>query len=390
MFYSLIKFIARFCLLFFFKRKIVCGNSLRQLKGPAIIAANHPDSLMDAVVIGCCCAQKVHFTIRSDMFNNKLFKMLLTRLNGIPVYRFSEEKEKLRENFETIKRCKEILKNNGIIIIFAEGQTLHDWNLKSIKSGVSKIAHHAITDESLKSTLTVLPVGLTYSDYAHPAKTIVIQPGESFYPGLIDDVMSDGMWKQSFNNVLFKKLEPLVPCMRSEQNENIRAWQIVIKGLNKTSICNNLYKLHNAGKTIEQSVSTPPLNTLTRQYVIIDSQSFYKNLCLLVVLVIPGIAGLLLNSIYYFPVSRWAKSKTKNSIFYDALLCGLMTVTYPVYILIAACIFHFITPVHFLFWLPAFPLAGWCTVYTYTLFTEVKNYLSIPDNEKSFLQEIMI
>ncbi|MFT3946566.1 MAG: 1-acyl-sn-glycerol-3-phosphate acyltransferase [Agriterribacter sp.] len=389
MFYSIIKIIARFSLLFFFRKKIVCGKSLKKLKGPAIIAANHPDSLMDAVVIGSCCTQQVHFTIRSDMFNNKLFNILLSRLNGIPVYRLSEEKDKLRKNFDTIDRCKEILKNNGIIIIFAEGQTLHDWNLKPIKSGVSKITRHAITDPYLKENLAVVPVGLTYSDYQHPAKTIVIQTGGSFHPGAIDEGLSDGLWKQTFNTILFQKLEPVVPSMRSEQKERVHAWQIVIKGLKKQRRCDTIHKLHNAAVAIEQSDAIPGLSNITRQYIAENNLHFYKNVLLLLLLLTPAIAGLLLNALYYFPVSRWAYLKTKGSIFYDALLCGLITITYPVYILIAAAILHFTTPIRFLFWIPLLPTTAYCTVHAYTLFIEARNYLIIPAAGKRFLKQVI-
>jgi len=390
LFYSIIKIIARFSQLFFFRKKIVCGKSLKELKGPAIIAANHPDSLMDAVVIGSCCTQKVYFTIRSDMFNNKLFSILLNRLNGIPVYRFSEEKDKLRRNFDTIDRCKEILKNNGIIIIFAEGQTLHDWDLKPIKSGISKIVHHAITDKDLKEKLSVLPVGLTYSDYNHPAKTIVIQSGDSFRPGLIDEQLSSGQWKQTFNAMLFEKMAPVVPSMRSQQKEKIYAWQTVIKGLSKLHACNTIHKLHSTAGIIEQSDIIPDLSNITRQYIAKNSHHFYKNVFLFLLLLIPAIGGLLLNTLYYFPASRWAARKTKDSIFYDALLCGLITITYPVYILVAAIILHLVTAIHFLIWIPLLPFTGWCTVYAYVLFLEVKNYLIIPAEDKRFLDKVTI
>ncbi|MBX2924566.1 MAG: 1-acyl-sn-glycerol-3-phosphate acyltransferase [Chitinophagaceae bacterium] len=372
MLYRLIKILARLSLLFFFRRKIVCGRVLQQLKGPAIIAANHPDSLMDAVVIGCTCTQQVHFTIRSDMFNNRLFRFLLNRLNGIPVYRSSEEKEKLRENFGTIEHCKKILQNNGIIIVFAEGQTLHDWNLKPIKSGVSKIVRHAISDASLKDRLVVLPVGLTYSDFEHPGKTIIIQPGENIYPGLINAQLSDGMWKQAFNSILFQKMEPLIPCMRSQKKENIRAWQTVISSFNQPYTCNNLYALHQIGNLIEGSGSAD-LMSITRQYSRKGRKGFYKTLIYFLLLIVPGIAGIILNGLYYFPISRWAFYKTRNSIFYDALLCGLITVTYPLYMLLAAAILHAAGWLHFLLWVPVLPLSGWCAMYAYTLLREMKN-----------------
>lgn len=389
MFYSLIKIIARLTLLFFFRRKIICGKSLRALKGPAIIAANHPDSLMDAVVIGCCCSQQVHFTIRSDMFNNKLFKILLNRLNGIPVYRSSEEKGKLRENFNTIEHCKKILKNNGIIIIFAEGQTLHDWNIKPIKSGVSKIVRHAINDEQLRTKLAVVPVGLTYSDYKHPAKTIIIQTGDSLFPGNIDCQLTDGMWRQAFNSLLFQKLQPLIPCMRSEKSENIQAWQIVIKSLDSVTDCNSIQQLHCSASIIEESGNVPDLHLINRQYLAKNRKVFYISAFLCLLLVVPGIAGLILNAAYYFPVSRWAYRKTKNSIFYDALLCGLITITYPIYIIIASILLHFATGVSSLFWIPLLPFTGWCTVQAYAQLLTAKNYILISENEKKFLDEVV-
>lgn len=388
MFYSFIKIIARLTLLFFFRRKIVCGQSLQQLKGPAIIAANHPNSLMDAVIIGCFCSQQVHFTIRSDMFNNRLFKILLNQLNGIPVYRSTEEKDKLRENFATIDRCKEILKNNGIIIIFAEGQTLHDWNLKPIKSGVSKIVRHAIADEQLRDKLTVVPVGLTYSDYMHPAKTIIIQTGESVYPGRLDTQLSEGIWKQTFNSLLFQKLQPLVPCMRSERNENIQAWQIIIKGLKQSATCDSINKLNEVGIRLEQSDTVPNLNTITRQYIPKNKNVLCKSFILFMLLAAPGIAGLVLNSIYYFPISKWAYKKTKNTIFYDALLCGLTTITYPLYIILASTTLHIITPVSIWGWIFLLPITGLFTTHAYVLFLEAKNYFLSSKREKQFLDKI--
>ncbi len=377
-------------LLFFFRRKIVCGQSLQQLKGPAVIAANHPDSLLDAVVIGCCCSQQVHFTIRSDMFNNKLFKILLKGLNGIPVYRSTEEKSKLRENIGTIERCKEILKNNGIIIVFAEGQTLHDWRIKPIKSGVSKIVRHAISDAQLSKKLTVVPVGLTYSDYKHPAKTIIIQTGESIYPGQIGTDVSEGTWKQTFNALLFQKLRTLIPGMQSEKKESILAWQIVIKGLKQSSGCSNIHKLHTVGNTIEQSVITPKIDLITRQYIAKNNKDFYKSLMLLLLLAIPGLAGLALNATYYFPISRWAYHKTRNTIFYDALLCGLITTTYPLYVIIISILLTITTPVWLCCWILLFPTTGWCATHAYVLLLEVKNHLLISTNEKKILNELMI
>lgn len=390
MFYRIIKILARCSLLFFFRKKIVCGVPLSQLKGPAIIAANHPNSLMDAIVIGCMCNQQVHFTIRSDMFRNRLFKFLLTRLNGIPVYRLSEEKDKMRENFTTILRCKEILQQKGIIIIFAEGYTLHDWQLKPIKSGISKIVLHAISDTYLKDNLAVVPVGLTYSDYNHPAKTIIVQTGNSIYPGLLPKQTSEGQWKQVFNSMLFQQLDVLIPRLTSEKKEIINVWQIILKGLGSRKGCTHILTLQDAADKIQQPDFHPPATIIQRQFLCKNNADLLKSILLFLVLVIPGIKGLLLNAWYYFPVSRWAYAKTKASIFYDALLCGLLTVTYPIYITMVAVILYYTTSYPFWMWIPVLPFTGWCTIQAHAYMLEITNYLRLSVADKKCMEDIMI
>ena len=256
MFYYSIKWLARCSLLFFFRKKITCGFSLHTLKGPAIIASNHPNSMLDAVVIACQCRQPAHFVIRSDMFNNPVFRFLLKGLNGIPVYRASEEKEKLKENFSSIAQCRSILKKNGIIIIFSEGITEHNWKLKPIKSGTARIVYDALCDEQLSHTLRVVPVGLTYSNYTHPAKTIIIHTGEAFYPGQTGQTDHPGTWKQAFNGQLLQKLHALVPDLETENDEVQQLWQIFITNITYKRNCNKLVKqMHHQGAVL--SAVTP-------------------------------------------------------------------------------------------------------------------------------------
>ena len=218
MFYRCIKFLTRSCMLFFFRKKIICNNTLRDLRGPAIIASNHPNSMIDAIVIGCTCRQPVYFLIRSDMFKNRLFNFLLKRLNGIPIFRKSEDSNRMRDNFTSIEYCTSILERNGIIIIFAEGTTSHDWKLKPIKSGISKITSQAITNDNLKDRLQVLPVGLTYSNYSHSSKLSSYKQGD-YFPGQIN-ASTTGQWKQNFNDLLQRNLTT-DPEMTSKNTANI-------------------------------------------------------------------------------------------------------------------------------------------------------------------------
>lgn len=389
MFYYCIKLLARCSSLFFFRRKIRCGFPLHTLKGPAIIASNHPNSMLDAVVIACECKQPVYFMIRSDMFNNPVFRLLLNFLNGIPVYRASEEKEKLRENFNSFAVCRNILKNNGIIIIFSEGITVHEWKLKPLKSGTAKIVHYALCDQQLRHTLQVVPVGLTYSDYEHPAKTIIIQAGEIFYPGKLPNSGHTGAWKQEFNAQLFRRLHSLVPALQTNKRKSKNVWQTIVTNIKLRNNCNNLVKqIHQQSGILSAQDFEPPLQQKLKRYFFplhdTDYRSSYAMVCLLS---IPALAGFVLNSLFYFPVRIFTRIKTKGTIFYDALLFGILTITYPLYILSASVLLDYLTPGPFWSWIFIIPLTGWCSTWFWVYTTKINNYLILESSERHYLQE---
>lgn len=344
--------------------------------------------MLDAVVIACQCRQPVHFTIRSDMFNNAIFRFLLKYLNGIPVYRASEEKEKLRKNFSSIAVCRAILKKNGIIIIFSEGITLHDWKLKPLKNGTARIVQHALLDPQLAQTLQVVPVGLTYSDYEHPAKTIIIQTGDIFYPGELPYNAHTGAWKQAFNAQLFQKLRSLVPCLETNNREAGNLWQVLITNITYKGNCNGFIKhIHyQAGALSAASFETIIPYKLKRNFLAAHSTGYYKSYFAAAMLCIPALAGFILNVLFYFPVNGFARRKTKNTIFYDTLFFGLLTMLYPVYILITSVLLAYFTGIPLALWLAAIPFCGWCTVQFWVQALKIKNHVTLTPSERKYIQ----
>jgi len=377
--------------LFFFRRRITCGFPLGELSGPAIIASNHPNSMMDAIVIGCTCKRPVHFTIRSDMFNNPLFRWLLSYLNGIPVYRISEEKEKLKKNFDSIERCRQILTQGGIIIIFSEGVTLHDWNLKSLKSGTAKIVQYALQDEYLRESLQVVPVGLTYSDYQHPAKTIIIQGGEVFYPGRLEYNKPPGAWKQQFNALLFQKLQPIVPVMMPVSKDAQNVWQALVTNITTgDNRCSRIKSLHEQGRVLsDPNAEIPVFHQIKYHYLPLHSLEYRWSYFFSIVLCIPALPGLILNSPFYFPTRIWVRNKTKDTIFYDALLFGVFVILYPVYILLLSLWMYKITPVPFWAWILLIPFTGWCATQLWVHCLKIRNNGSLHSKERKWMREAL-
>lgn len=391
MFYQIIKLLARFSFLFFFRRKIICGTPLQHLKGPAIIAANHPNSMMDAAFIACLCRQKVHFTIRSDMFNNPLFRLLLKFLNGIPIYRMTEEKKKLKQNYSSIEQCRDLLRRGEIIIVFSEGVTEHDWKLKPIKSATARIVQYALLDNQLMNTLQVAPVGITYSNYTQLAKTIVLQAGEIFYPGKLPYPEYTGAWKHAFNTQLFQTLHPLIPELKIQNDVSQNLWQGIITN---TAFKNNCHEFtqHLSRQANLLSTDVLPSKTITKpghEFWTLDRNSFLKNSFCMLLLALPAIAGMVFNILFFVPVHTFSKTKTTGSIFYDSLLIGLFTVLYPLYILFAAAILAKTIGFSYWLWVILIPLCGWSSIQLWLLGIGIKNYCILSPEQRKYLRGLI-
>ncbi|RYD68815.1 MAG: glycerol acyltransferase, partial [Sphingobacteriales bacterium] len=93
--------------------------------GPLIIACNHPNSFLDAIIISALFKRPVYSLARGDVFKKSWAAKLLRSLKMLPVYRTSEGVENMEHNYSTFDACKEIFKKNGIVLIFSEGRCIN-------------------------------------------------------------------------------------------------------------------------------------------------------------------------------------------------------------------------------------------------------------------------
>ena len=59
-------------------------------KGPVIFAANHPNTMMDPLIVAASCGRRVSFLAKSTLFLNSIVSRLLSMIGIIPVYRKSD------------------------------------------------------------------------------------------------------------------------------------------------------------------------------------------------------------------------------------------------------------------------------------------------------------
>ena len=278
------------------------------LKGPLLIAANHPNSFLDAIILSTLFKQPVYSLARGDAFTKPIYKKLLSSLNMFPVYRISEGVENLENNYDTFEKCKEIFKNNGIVLIFSEGRCINEWNLRPLKKGTARLAQSS-WQEGIP--LKVLPTGINYQSFTSFGKNIQLNFGNIIYEKDISPNEVFGKTINEFNDTLRNELKSLVVEIDSADKQKIRA----------------LF--------------------FTRQ------PAFKK-----VLLFFPAIIGYLLHAPLFIPIKKIAFVKGGHNDHYDSLLVGLLFILYPVYLLLIGLLVYLFIGGYW--WLSVFVLLPFC------------------------------
>ena len=179
MLWHLLRFYFRIVVRVFFKRIRVSHANYLNVKGPVILAMNHPNALMDPVAFTTSiCGPKLKYLARGDAFKKGLITWLLQRLGIIPIFRIQDGgKEGLLKNNETYQIVNSLLKKNKKIIIFAEGICVQERRLRPLKKGVPRMIFGAMNELNLKN-LIVLPIGVNYQNPSEFRGTVFFNIGE--------------------------------------------------------------------------------------------------------------------------------------------------------------------------------------------------------------------
>lgn len=121
----------------------VKNKFLLKTKGSLFIIANHPNSFLDAIIIGVQYKRRVHFLARGDAFTKRHHRFLLGLLNMIPVYRLREGKQYLHLNDYAFKESVRLLKKGEAVLIFIEGTCMNTHELQPFKKGATRILEGA-------------------------------------------------------------------------------------------------------------------------------------------------------------------------------------------------------------------------------------------------------
>lgn len=207
MLYSFVKIIARLALPIYCRDLAINRKKLLKHQGPLLLAANHPNSFLDAIILCTLFDGTVYSLARGDAFKNKFFAKFLFLFKMFPVYRVSEGVENMEENYKTFELCKNIFKLNGIVLIFSEGRCINEWHLRPLKKGTARLA---ISSWEEGIDLKVLPVAINYSSFKRFGKNIKLFFGDMITREDIDYKDSHGNAIRQFNETLKSQLNKYV------------------------------------------------------------------------------------------------------------------------------------------------------------------------------------
>ena len=178
MLYRFLKIVVGIGIRFYYKEVKILNESSLSHSGPLIIIANHPNTLMDAMMIGYASKKPIYYMAKGTLFNSKFKLWLLRSLNMIPINRQGEGTTKGVSNQDSFEACYSVLEQGKTLVVFPEGTSFLERKLRELKSGTARIALEVEKRNDGKLNLMVLPLGLNYLKAEKFRSSVLINVGQ--------------------------------------------------------------------------------------------------------------------------------------------------------------------------------------------------------------------
>ena len=218
--------------------------------GAVILAPNHCNTVMDALVILQDWKDATLFGARADVFRKPLVRKILRFLKILPLPRARDGAKAVLDNRATIEEVVDCLDHGMRYCMFCEGshRTMH--SLLPLKKGIVRTALAANERFGDRKPVYIVPVGLEYQDYYRIKTPLTIRYGKAInvteFISSNPEIIESQVYKHILDT-LKGRLSSLITCLPDDWTYDGR-WALTKMSGMEAAMAADKEKIRDAGR----------------------------------------------------------------------------------------------------------------------------------------------
>jgi len=152
--------------------------------GPVLLVGNHPNGLVDPVLVASTTTRTVRFLGKAPLFEMPGLGQVMRGLEVLPVYR-AQDGADTGANARTFEAVYGALAAGELVCLFPEGKSHDEPELSELKTGAARMALGAEARAGWRLGVRIVPVGLVYRSKRRFRSRVAVWTGA---PLVLDDL----------------------------------------------------------------------------------------------------------------------------------------------------------------------------------------------------------